>query len=617
LLRHSPLAAAVAVAVFHVAIRAQDPSGPGARERQPAASLDPAAVRVEAIVTDKQGKPILNLRSSDFVVRENGIPQKLDNAVLMSKSASQSSPSPIDSNADLEQAAREPGTRIIALYLDEFHVNPGVSTERVRQALMRFVNEQLRPADLVVVMKPLDSVTDIMFTRDRDTARKAVAAFDGRKGDYTARTAFEQQYLGRSPEAVRSARAQIVMSGLRALTMRMGELDGDLGAIVLVSEGFNADVPRSRERRLPDLQGLVRAASRARLLLYAFDPAAAAVPVADSEADDGKTIQAVAKQTGGQAVAAGDDLESGFQRVSRDLDSYYVLTYHSTQSSDGRFHPLEVTSTRRDVLVRTRSGYWAPLPFELRTGLRPASPPTLPMRAVRRSPLIDAWFGSTVEPDGRRRAIFTWSPAPASPLVKKVVRPEILTLKVSAASGRVLFEGELSPVGSGSIATPHAVSAVFDAPIGRLQFDFTVLAADGSKLDTGAQDFDVPEIRSGPPVILAPQLFRAASAREFREIRSDANAAPLPGREFRRTDRLLMRVPTFDPAGKQVQVSAKLINRVGATVIELIPTPEGPNHLSQFDLPLARFAPGEYSLEVAAQSDSGTARQLVRFRITG
>ena len=39
--------------------------------------------------------------------------------------------------------------------------------------------------------------------------------------------------------------------------------------------------------------------------------------------------------------------------------------------------------------------------------------------------------------------------------------------------------------------------------------------------------------------------------------------------------------------------------------------------LTQFDLPLARFAPGEYSIEVAAQSDAGTARELIRFRITG
>ena len=615
--RRSSLAALSLVAALHAGIYAQDASAPVSRAAQGPASSERRTVHVEAIVTDKQGKPIVNLRSSDFVVLENGVAQKVDSAVLMSKTAAAAVPAPIDSNADAARAAREPGTRVISLYLDEFHVNSGASTERVRQAVTRFIDEEVRPSDLMVVMKPLDPVTDIRFTRDRESVRAAVASFDGRKDDYTPRTAFEQQYMGRSPEAVRSARAQIVMSGLRALAMRMGELDGGLGAVILVTEGFNPDLPRSREHRLPDLHGLVRAASRSSLLLYAFDPGPAAVPSLEAGGGSGKVVQALAKQTGGEAVEAGGDLVTGFQRMSRDLDTYYVLTYQSTQSNDGRFHNLHVTSTRRDALVRARSGYWAPLPFELRAALRPSPLPILPMRAVRRSPLIESWFGSTVEPDGRRRAIFTWSPAPVAPAARKVVRPEIVALKVSTPAGKLLFEGDLSPVRAGSPGAPHPDRAVFDAPGGRLQFDFTVLAADGSKLDTAAQDFDLPDVRSGPPVILPPQLFRAASAREFRELSSNAQAAPLPSREFRRTDHLLMRVPAIDPAGASVEVSVKLINRVGATVINLTPSNERPAGSSQFDLRLARFAPGEYSLEIAAQSPSGTARQLIRFRITG
>ncbi len=136
-----------------------------------------------------------------------------------------------------------------------------------------FSDEQLRPSDLIIVMKPLDRVTEIRFTRDRDRAREVMGSFTGRKDDYTPRTPFEQQYLGTSPEAVRAARAQIVLSGLRALTLRMGELESGLAAVVLISEGFTTDVPRGRERRVPELQGLVRATSRYRVLLYAFDPA--------------------------------------------------------------------------------------------------------------------------------------------------------------------------------------------------------------------------------------------------------------------------------------------------------------------------------------------------------
>ena len=67
-----------------------------------------------------------------------------------------------------------------------------------------------------------------------------------------------------------------------------------------------------------------------------------------------------------------------------------------------------------------------------------------------------------------------------------------------------------------------------------------------------------------------------------------------------------------------VQVSAKLVNRVGTVLVVLAPMAEEAGRtLTQFDLPLARFAPGEYSIEVAAHSDAGTARELIRFRITG
>ena len=406
----------------------------------------------------------------------------------------------------------------------------------------------------------------------------------------------------------------------------MGDLDAGLGGIVLMSEGFTSDVPRARERRLPDLQGLVRAASRFRVLLYAFDPGAVPSPPADPASTDADPVaessavlQSLARQTGGDALAAGQDLTPAFQRVSRDLDSYYVLTFTSTNPNDGRFHSVQVTSSRRGAQVRARSGYWAPLPSELRT-TRLSLPALLPTRALRRSPLIDSWFGLTVEPDGHRRIIFTWTPstAPVSTRTRPARRPDVVALKVTTPTGTVLFDGEVGPAHPGNASGVRPDSAVFQAMPGRLQFDLTILQADGSKVDVAMQDFEVPNVRGANPVILPPQLLSAASAREFRDISADTNAAPLPGREFRRTEHLLLRVPTFEPGGNVVQVSAKLVNRVGAVVADLVPMPdEAGRTLKQFELPLSSFAPGEYSIEVAARSDAGIARELIRFRITG
>ncbi len=606
------------------------PSQPEAENRSESeASRESRTVRIEVIATDRRGRPVSNLGPSDFVVVENGTSQKIESAVLRSRvpAASASQPAAsvdgVDADSAEERAAREPGTRVIAFYLDEFHVSAGQASARVRESVRRFIDEQLRPGDFAIVMKPLDHVTNIRFTRDRDALRKIVDDFEGRRGDYSARTPFEEQYIGKVPAAVRTARAQIVVSGLRALTSRIGELDSGLSALVLFTEGITVDGVRRAERRLPDLQSLARAASRSRVMLYAVDPGSpgdsSAEPYADADDSAQALLMSIARDTGGMALSKGSDVLPVLRRLSQDLDSYYVLTYQSSNPRDGRYHTFSLTSRRRDVQLRTRAGYWAPPEFRAvaRTG-----PPSLAlMRPLKRSPLIQSWLGTTVQPDGSRRVTFTWVPSATPSAVSRALgRPEVVALKVSTPAGKMLFEGDVLPANTGSAGTSRADSAVFVTPPGRLQFDLDIRRADGSKLDVGMEDVDLPEYKPGPPVILQPQIFRAASAREFRALLENANAAPMPGRNFRRTERLLMRIPTFDPAGADVQVSARLMNKTGVVLLDL-PVAGGntaeADAVRQFELPLARYAPGEYSLEVSAESASGIARQLIQFRITG
>src|SRR6185436_8124765 len=235
------LTAASALLLRGTMIRAQQPA-------PEAASAEIAAVRIDAIVTDSNGRAILDLRPSDFELFENGVSRPIQSAQLrtLPKDAGPVSPVPLES--DEERAARQPGTRVFAFFLDEFHVSPGLASDRVRDALNQFVDEKLRPQDLAVVMKPLDAVTAIRFTRDRALLHGAIAGFGGRKGEYAPRTAFEEQYIGRAPAAVAAARRQIVTAGLRELTMRLGELRADRGVVVLVSEGFPRDAPSPRSR---------------------------------------------------------------------------------------------------------------------------------------------------------------------------------------------------------------------------------------------------------------------------------------------------------------------------------------------------------------------------------
>ena len=124
-------------------------------------------------------------------------------------------------------------------------------------------------------------------------------------------------------------------------------------------------------------------------------------------------LQSLARQTGGDAAAAGQDLAPALQRVSRDLDSYYVLTFTSNERErrpipqrSSHVEPARCAGARAIRLLGAAAERVAD-----DTSHRCRRSSTT--RALKRSPLIDSWFGLTVEPDGRRRVIFTWTPAPA------------------------------------------------------------------------------------------------------------------------------------------------------------------------------------------------------------
>ena len=584
----------------------------------------PVSIRINVVVTDKRGLSMLDLKATDFQLDDNGVAQSLASVELRTParpSAASAEPvTSIQTDADERKAAQEAGARVFAVFLDEFNVTPGVNSERVRDAARRFLSDYVRPGDLIHVLKPLDPVSGFRFTRDRDAARAVIEKFEGRKGDYTARTPFETQFFGRTPEAVENARAQIVTTGLRELTMKIGDLNPTRGALVLISEGF-VKGPGAERRRLPDWQSLARAASHFSLPIYALDPRDPA-PVSDDPAaptvrDRGlDTLQSIAAQTGGEAVSDGRELLPALARMSRDLDGYYVLTYQPSQATDGRFHPIAVRTTRKDAQIRVPSGYWSPLSSEWRTWLeRSSAPPgpSAPVRALRRSRLIDTWYGFERGDDGRLEFVFTWEPTPAGTALRS--QPRVVVLKASTPQGTALFERELH-----AVATPGRGGAdnraLFAVPTGRMQLDMSVRGADGTVLDTGAQDVEVPAIRGAGPVLLQPQIVRARTVRDFRTLSDQPDAAPSPARTFSRSERLLIRVPAYNPDGASVTVSVVVSNMKGETIRSLDQVPLN-GGAPQFDLPLAFLAPGEYGIDVKVTSPTGVARQLIRFRLVG
>jgi VWFA-related protein len=551
---------------------------------------DSKPVRVSVVVTDRLGRPVSGLRPKDFELRDDDEIQRLES---------------VD--------ARTPQPRRLAFLLDEFHVSEAAAV-RMRDALTAFVDHELRPEDLVVVFKPLDSLPSIRLTNDRAEIRAAIASFEGRAGNYEPRTPLEEQTVGRSSAIAESARAQIVLSAMRALTTRLGGVAGR-SAILFVSEGF-VPIPREMQARaLPDLGIVERSANRYDVPVYVCDPGEE--PPSDAVDEPQAMLRRVVQETGGTFFPAAD-LANGLKLMNRDLDGGYVLSYRPAHGDDGKFHTIKVRALRRDAEVRARAGYVSPPSAEMRRAMR-ASVASEPMRMLKRSPFIDVWAGLTRAVDASGHVVVTWEPG-RLPGSNAKSSASSVTLKATTKDGKVLYDGAIAPVRNaiegGSVPADRAE---FDAPIGRVQLDMTIFGERGEKLDVDARDLEVPNLKGQTPLLLLPPVVLATrSAREFRDVTADLNAVPSPLREFSRTERLLIRVPAYTTAGDGPRVIARLLNRTGQLVLEIDPIPGVPqNGVTQFDLQLAPFAPGDYYLHVIATGPSGKVEERIGMKITG
>ena len=545
-------------------------------------------VRISTFVTDRQGKAVAGLTVKDFEIREDGVVQKI-----------------------VAVESRQPEPRRLAILLDEFHVD-AADSQRIRDAVSHFITAQLRPGDTAVILTPLDPRATIRLTGDREALLARVNTFAGRKGNFEPRTPLEEETMGRAPALVEAGRAQVVLSGLRALAAQLGASPGR-SAILLVSEGFTRQPSRRLTvRGLPDPATVERFANRYDVPIYAFAPSGGG----SGEAAPITMLGRFVSETGG-TLARGGDLAANLVRAGQEIDSGYTVTYEPSRADDGRYHPVRVAVLRRGTEVRSRSGYVSSPSAEARRALRegPGTGAVLPTRLLRRSPIIEVWSGVTRVMAAEGRVMVTW--APGGPLVGAGrSSASRVALKATTRDGKILYEGLLAPVRAGEPFDKLASDrAEFDAPSGRVQLDMTVLGLRGEKLDVDARDVEVPALTGTSPLLLPAILIATQSAREFRAVVADVNAAPGPSRLFRRTEHLVILVPAYAGA-TPTPVTARLLNRLAQPMRDLATLP-GDGGVSQFELPLAPLAPGEYYLQFTVAGPKGPIDQRIVFRITG
>jgi VWFA-related protein len=583
-------------------LRPQSPvPGPQSAVRTPQSSH---LVQIDVLVTDSRGRGVADLTAGDFELREEGTGQSIEQLRYVRAAGTAGGP---HSGDDVP--------RVFAVFLDEYHVTPG-NAGRARAAVAQFIEREVGPGDLIVAMKPLDSLLTIKLTPDRDAARRSIESFEGHKGDYEPRNAYERNYFAGAPARIESARNQVALSALNALAVHMGTLGDRRKTLVVVAEGIGHPDRRRGQEFLPSLDTVIRSANRANVSVYPVDPNS---DTALASVDPGEAaLRALASETDGLVIDG--DLPGGLSRAAADSQAYYLLTYRSMRPDDGKFHPVEVRVKRPGVQLRARKGYWAPSPDDvLRAEMLAAinePKPVVPLEpAPHASTLIRPWFGMERGAGGRTRVTFVWEPAPRVPGDRVRHIPSHLVLTALAPDGQVLFEGPVAPTGAGTVDEPGTTAArvVFETPPGRLRLRMSIQDAAEQPMDQDVREISIRDLHSGI-VIGTPEVLRARTAKEFHALETAA-AVPVSAREFSRTERLLIRFRASGSSGEELAVSARLLSRMGQAMRDLPVTADGAaTHL--IDLPLAGFAAGDYIIEVTAKGAAGDASERLNFRVT-
>jgi Ca-activated chloride channel homolog len=333
--------------------------------------VDTQLIDVPIIVTDKTGKPLLNLKQSNFVVYEDGKPQKISDfsatvapfevALLLDTSGSTRADLPlIQRAAENFIASLRPGDRVAIIAFETGTV--GGRRSAVSRVLAKLTDDRARLSEALKRVQvsngtpyydSLLQVTDEVFReppREEVRGRRALVALtDG--VDSTSLAGFDEvreklQQAGVTSYFVQVDTREYFEEGLLA--------DCDSATKFSVAQirryyrqfGANARIEKTFEFcRLGDFEKLAISKK-----LY---------ELADAE------MQSLAKASGGKVFPVADLTEArlAFKKVADEIGTKYSLGYYSSnEKRDGTYRKIkiELKGVPAGAQIRAREGYTAP-----------------------------------------------------------------------------------------------------------------------------------------------------------------------------------------------------------------------------------------------------------------
>lgn len=360
-------------------------------------------VVVDVVATDSKGAPVTDLKESDFVVMEDGRPQRLGSFNFQSPASAiqPAAPTQLPENV-FTNVPRNPSTSLNVILLDRVN---GESSNRAyaQDQVIKFLESgaATQPTAIFVLMeKKLELVHD--FTTDTRALKEAldkvkpsgisrVLSVDVAASPFATKGDFHTNENGVETTLAALKRLARTLSGypgrknllwvseafpvsltiegvpqgssnnaspsfMRSQTAFPGQDPVDAQAQQQAGASTNI-TPGASGSYAAELAKIADALMDAHVALYPID--AAGMGQANRVSAQ-SNMRDLADRTGGRAFYNRNDIETGIGSSIDDGSTYYALSYYPDNHVwDGRFRRIEIKTTRPGVNLRYRLGYYA------------------------------------------------------------------------------------------------------------------------------------------------------------------------------------------------------------------------------------------------------------------
>lgn len=354
-------------------------------------------VQLDAVVIDEKQQVVKGLGPADFVVLQDGKPQKITAVTFIDPSdrtrSSTVSGTKVSNGAVQAPAAgvRNQQGRLITFILDDGNCLASFeSLGLMRDEIRKFIDRNMMSNDRIAIYRTRRGASLVQtYTSNKDVLRRQLNRI-GLMTDGNCGIAFEPT-RDRSPSSTPDAGSQIMNSSIdrardNQVIGSMGVLNfvidrlakgGQRSTLFFVSDGIDA---RFGTEASNVLRNTVDSAARASVVINTVNSRGQTIPGMITAQDNLRPGEAItvmnrrlneerdlelgvnylAYATGGRYVRGRSDLADSINKIVDQTSAYYLISYEPLdQTFKGRsFHKIEITTTDPKHIVEHRRGFY-------------------------------------------------------------------------------------------------------------------------------------------------------------------------------------------------------------------------------------------------------------------